>query len=59
MCICLSECDKPMSDDELKDCPKCGSSMIKRENYLPDDFDLTEIKIFWLCGSCMHYELLE
>ena len=59
MCICLSEYDKHMSDDELKNCSKCGSSMIKRENYLPDDYDLIEIKKFWLCGSCMHYELLE
>ena len=48
-----------MSEEELKECPKCGSSMIEGENYLPDDYDLTEIKKFWLCGSCMHYELIE
>ena len=48
-----------MSDEEIKECPKCGSSMIKRENYLPDDFDLTEIKKFWLCGSCMYYEVID
>jgi hypothetical protein len=30
--------------------------MIKKQDYLPDDFDLTEIKQFWLCSSCMYYE---
>jgi ribosomal protein S27AE len=45
--------------DEQRECPKCGVSMIKRENYLPDDYDLTEIRKFWLCGSCMYYEPIE
>ena len=54
----IDECDKSMSDEQ-KECPKCGASMIKRENYLPDDYNLTEIKKFWLCGSCMYYELIE
>jgi len=48
-----------MSDGELKECLKCGASMIERENYLPDDYDLTEIKKFWLCGYCMYYEIIE
>jgi len=55
---CIDECDKPMSDEQ-RECPKCGASMIKRENYLPDDYNLTEIKKFWLCGSCMYYEPIE
>lgn len=48
-----------MSDDETKQCPHCGSTMIKKQDYLPDDFDLTEIKSFWLCSGCMSYEVID
>lgn len=47
-----------MDENELKKCPNCGSNMIKKEDYLPDDFDLKEIKKFWLCSSCMLYEII-
>lgn len=47
-----------MNDDETKACPNCGSTMIKKQDYLPDDFELKEIKIFWLCSGCMSYELV-
>jgi hypothetical protein len=47
-----------MDKNELKKCPNCGSDMIKKEDYLPDDFDLKEIKKFWLCSSCMLYEII-
>jgi len=57
--LSVIERDTIMSEDETKECPKCGSTMIKRENYLPDDFELTEVKTFWLCGSCMYYEVIE
>lgn len=48
-----------MSDENTKTCPHCGSTMIKRKDYLPDDFDLTEVKEHWLCGACMSYELTD
>lgn len=46
-----------MNNDETKTCPNCASLMIKKQDYLPDDFELKEIKTFWLCSSCMSYEL--
>ncbi|MHA1302408.1 MAG: hypothetical protein ACTSQE_10425 [Candidatus Heimdallarchaeaceae archaeon] len=49
----------PMDDDNLKKCPKCGGTMIKKYDYLPDDLDLKEPKNYWLCASCMYYELME
>ncbi|MCK4844484.1 MAG: hypothetical protein KAS95_02310 [Candidatus Heimdallarchaeota archaeon] len=48
-----------MSEEEAKNCSNCGTPMLKRHDYLPDDFDLKEVKDFWLCGSCMLYELIE
>ena len=46
-----------MSDD-IKECPKCGGTMLKKHDYLPDDADFSEVKDFWLCASCMHYEVI-
>ena len=47
-----------MNDDETKACPNCGSTMIKKQDYLPDDFELKEIKTFWLCSGCMSYVII-
>ncbi len=49
-----------MSDEaEIKDCPKCGGKMIKKYDYLPDDEEFKEPKNYWLCTSCMYYEIIE
>jgi len=48
-----------MPEDEIVQCPKCGSPMIKKHDYLPDDPDLKEVKDFWLCAVCMYYEIIE
>ncbi|MHA1203337.1 MAG: hypothetical protein ACTSRR_00790 [Candidatus Heimdallarchaeaceae archaeon] len=48
-----------MSDEEIKDCPKCNGKMIKKYDYLPDDMELKEPKKYWICPSCMYYEIIE
>ncbi|MCK4895509.1 MAG: hypothetical protein KAS47_01775 [Candidatus Heimdallarchaeota archaeon] len=48
-----------MNDEEMKQCSHCNSTMIRKQDYLLDDFELTEIKHFWLCGSCMSYKVLD
>lgn len=48
-----------MSNEEIKECPKCKSPMIKKHDYLPDDVELKEVKDFWLCSVCMYYEIIE
>jgi len=44
---------------ETKNCPNCGKVMIKKRDYLPDDYNLTTVKEFWLCTFCMFYEIIE
>ncbi len=35
-----------MNDDETKTCPNCASLMIKKQDYLPDDFGLKKLRHF-------------
>ncbi len=48
-----------MNDENVKKCPKCGGTMIKKHDYLPDDIELKEVKDFWLCANCMNYKVIE
>jgi hypothetical protein len=48
-----------MGDEDTKQCFHCNSMMIKKQDYLPDDFKLTEVKHFWLCSGCMSYEIID
>ncbi len=47
-----------MNDNEMKKCPKCQSPMLEKNDYLPDDMDLKEIKKYLLCSVCMYYEVI-
>jgi len=51
--------DTQLNDEETKQCSHCSSTMIRKQDYLPDDYELIEVKYFWLCGSCMSYELID
>ncbi|MHA1686891.1 MAG: hypothetical protein ACTSYD_10895 [Candidatus Heimdallarchaeaceae archaeon] len=48
-----------MTEEDIRTCPKCGSTMIRKHDYLPDDVDLKEVKDFWLCSVCMYYEIID